>query len=99
MEASINHYNGPLWRALHCPYYILAWLPLHSHYNGELRRVLTALTKALHRGLNLAIILDRYGGPHTVLTIALHGGLYLAILMDRYIGLHTSLTIALHGGL
>jgi hypothetical protein len=31
----------------------------------------TALTIALHGGLNLAIIMDRYEGPQTALTIAL----------------------------
>jgi hypothetical protein len=32
----------------------------------------TALTIALHRGLYLVIIMDRYEGPRTSLTIALH---------------------------
>jgi hypothetical protein len=59
----------------------------------------TALTIALHRGLYLAIIMDRYEGPQTTLTIAMHRGLYLAIIMDRYGGPHTTLTIALHRGL
>jgi hypothetical protein len=35
----------------------------------------TALTIDLHRGLYLAIIMDRHEGPHTALTIALHRGL------------------------
>jgi hypothetical protein len=43
-----------------------------------------ALTVALHRGLYLAIIMDRYGGPQSTLTIALHRGLYLCIIMDPY---------------
>jgi hypothetical protein len=49
--------------------------------------------------VSLAIIMDRYGGPHSALTIALNGGLYLAIITDRYRGPHTALTIALHGGM
>jgi hypothetical protein len=36
---------------------------------------LTAHIIALHRGLYLAIIMDRYEGPLPALTIALHGGL------------------------
>jgi hypothetical protein len=35
----------------------------------------TTLTIALHEGLYLYFIMDRYRGPHTALTIALHGGL------------------------
>jgi hypothetical protein len=70
--------------------------PLLSHYNGPLYRPHTALTIALHRGLYIAIIMDRYRGPHTSFTLALHRGLYLAIIMDRYSGHHTALTIALH---
>jgi hypothetical protein len=50
---------------------------------------------ALHRGLYLAIIMDRYEGTHTTLTIALHRGLYLAIIMDRYEGSHTTITIVM----
>jgi hypothetical protein len=51
---------------------------------------------ALHGGLYLAIIVDRYERPHISLTIVLHGGLYLAVIMDRYEGPQISLTIALH---
>jgi hypothetical protein len=54
----------------------------------------TALT-ALHGGLYLAIIIDRYGWPQIDLTIALHGGLYLAIIMDGYGVPQTPLTKAL----
>jgi hypothetical protein len=43
----------------------------------------TALTIALHRGLFLAIILDREKGEQTALNIELYSGLYLAIIMDR----------------
>jgi hypothetical protein len=71
-------------------------LLLLSHYNGPLWRALIALTIILHRGLYLAIIMDRYGGTLTALTIGLHGGLYVAIIMDRYGGPLTGLTIALH---
>jgi hypothetical protein len=35
----------------------------------------TTLTKALHEGLYLAIIMERYGGPQTALIIELRGGL------------------------
>jgi hypothetical protein len=83
--------------AQHCPYYSLAWLPLHSHYNGPLWKTAHFLAKALHRGLYFAIIMDRYGGPHIALNIALHGGLYLTIITDGYGRPHTSLIIALHG--
>jgi hypothetical protein len=38
-------------------------------------RPLTALNIALHGGLYLAIIIERYGGPNTPLTIELHEGL------------------------
>jgi hypothetical protein len=55
--------------------------------------------EALHRGLYLAIIMDRYEGPNTTLSIALHGGLYLSVIMDRYERPHPALTIALRGGL
>jgi hypothetical protein len=41
-----------------------------------------ALTIALHGGLYLAIIMDRYEGPQNSLNIAFHGGVYLAIKMD-----------------
>jgi hypothetical protein len=51
----------------------------------------------MHRGLYIAIIMDRYGGPHSALTIACLGGLYLAIIIDRNGGLHTALTVALLG--
>jgi hypothetical protein len=43
----------------------------------------TSLTIALHGGLYIAIIIDRYEGPQTALTIALLGGIYLAIIIDR----------------
>jgi hypothetical protein len=46
-------------------------------------------------GLYIAIIMDRYGEPHTALTIALLEELYLAIIMDCYGGPQTLLTIAL----
>jgi hypothetical protein len=59
----------------------------------------TAVTIALHGGVYLAIMMDRYERPHTSLTIALHRGLYLAIIMDCYEGHHTALTIDLHIGL
>jgi hypothetical protein len=36
----------------------------------------TALSKALHGGLYLDIIMDLYEWPHTSLTIDMHGGLY-----------------------
>jgi hypothetical protein len=35
----------------------------------------------MHGGLYLAIIMDRYYGPHTALTITMHGGFYLAIII------------------
>jgi hypothetical protein len=38
-------------------------------------RPLSALSKALNRGLYLAIITDRYGRPHSAHIIALHIGL------------------------
>jgi hypothetical protein len=57
------------------------------------------LTITLHRGLYLAIIMDRYEGTLTTLTSALHRGLYVAIIMDRYESPLTTLTIALHRGL
>jgi hypothetical protein len=44
------------------------------------------LIVALHGGLYLAIIMDRYGGHQTDLNIALHGGLFLAFIMDGYRG-------------
>jgi hypothetical protein len=53
--------------------------------------LLTNLIIDMHRGLYLAIILGRYGRPHTALTTALHGGLYLPIIMDRYEGPSLSL--------
>jgi hypothetical protein len=37
----------------------------------------SALTIALHRGVDLAIIMDRYEGPQSALTIALLRKLYL----------------------
>jgi hypothetical protein len=43
----------------------------------------TPLAIALHRGLYVAIIMDRHEGAHTALTIAFNRGLYLTILMDR----------------
>jgi hypothetical protein len=43
----------------------------------------TGLTIVLHRGLYLANIMDRYGGPDTALNIALHLGFYLDIIMYR----------------
>jgi hypothetical protein len=49
----------------------------------------------MQRGLCLAIIMDRYEGPHTALNIALNRGLCLAIIIDPYNGPKTSLTIAL----
>jgi hypothetical protein len=39
---------------------------------------------ALHRGLYLVIIMDRYEGPLTPLTLDLNGGLYIPIKMYRY---------------
>jgi hypothetical protein len=57
---------------------------LLSHYNGHLKRTLTALTIALPRGHYLAIIMDRYRGPLSALTIALHRGIDLVIMMSRY---------------
>jgi hypothetical protein len=47
---------------------------------------------ALHGGLYLAIVMDRYEGPHTAHTIDLHAGLYLAIIMDRSEGPHTGIS-------
>jgi hypothetical protein len=35
---------------------------------------LTTLAIALHGGLYLVIIMDRYGGPHNALTTAYYGG-------------------------
>jgi hypothetical protein len=46
----------------------------------------TLLIIAFHRGLYMAIIMDRHERPQTTVTIALHGGLYLAIIMDRQKG-------------
>jgi hypothetical protein len=54
----------------------------------------TALTIVLHRGIYLAIIMNRYEGPQPALTIALHGGLYLATIMDHHERPHTDITIA-----
>jgi hypothetical protein len=54
------------------------------------------LTIALHRGLYLAIIMDRYDGPKIALTIALYRGLYIANTMVRFEGPHSALSIALH---
>jgi hypothetical protein len=47
-------------------------------------RALTAITIALHGGLHIVIIMDRFEGPLTALTIALHRGIFLAIIMDHY---------------
>jgi hypothetical protein len=52
---------------------------------------------ALHRGLYIAIIIDRYEGPQTPLTIALLGRLSLANIMDLYEESQTALKIALYG--
>jgi hypothetical protein len=52
------------------------------------------LTVALHRGLYLAIITDRFRGPQTALSIALPGGLCSAFIIDRYGGPQTALSIA-----
>jgi hypothetical protein len=60
---------------------------------------ITILTIALHTGLSLAIIMERYKGPLTLLNLALHRGLYLDIIMDRYEGPLAALTLALHRGL
>jgi hypothetical protein len=49
----------------------------------------------MHRGLYLAIMMDRHQGHHTSLNLTLPRGLYLAIIMDRHEGLHTALTIVL----
>jgi hypothetical protein len=59
---------------------------LLSHYNEPLRRSQSTLTIALHRGVHLAIIIDRYGGPQSVLTITFHRDLYFTVIMDRYEG-------------
>jgi hypothetical protein len=56
----------------------------------------TALIIALHGGLYLANIMDRYAGPHTALTIDLHRGLYFAIIMDRDGGLYSALTTVVY---
>jgi hypothetical protein len=44
------------------------------------------MTKALLKGLYLAIILIRYERPQTPLTIDLFRGLYSSIILDRYVG-------------
>jgi hypothetical protein len=46
----------------------------------------TTLTIALHGGLYLVIIMDRYGVNRTPLKIALNGCLYLTITIYRYEG-------------
>jgi hypothetical protein len=50
------------------------------HYGGPH----SVFTIAMHRGLYLAIIMDRYVGAHSALNIFFHRGLYLANIMDRY---------------
>jgi hypothetical protein len=40
----------------------------------------------LHRGFYLAIIMERYEGPHTALTVVLHRGLYFEFILDHYEG-------------
>jgi hypothetical protein len=55
----LSHYNGPLLRASHCPYYSLAMRPLLSQYNGRYGGPHFSLTIALRGGLYLFIIMDR----------------------------------------
>jgi hypothetical protein len=57
--------------APHSPYYSLAQRTLLSRYNDRFEGPLTALTIALHRGLYLDIIMDRYERTDIPLTIAL----------------------------
>jgi hypothetical protein len=69
---------------------------LNSLYKGPLWRAHRVLNIALHRGLYLSIIMDRYEGTYSALNIALHRGLYLSVIMDRYGWPHSVFNVALH---